>query len=612
MKIEACLMKIPRTKILSLCNLYGLTDAVEDSENIRIKLAGEIVQKNSSLVEQLTPQQQEIFVHVAALKGRLLLRDAVSVNMCIATEVFPDNHSFEKKSSALQELINRGILFEIQSEDTQEIQWVIPIEFLDIWSKSLEDTPGLVSNSPFQAVEGPFQVLGDVFRLMKHLEDYRVRPLQNREISKRHRSQISQAWKNRYWAASAHAEGYVRFLYCCLEQIGLVAIRNNRLKSSEAFRFWVAKPATEQWSDLFDGWMDSHIIDEMNLLLDIKIHAAGLRNPPWISRAILWFLLQRIPVGKWYRVRDASAWIRQVSGSFIRPANMSDHWRIESGENDHPESNDPWEALELRYLQAFITGPLFWMNLVILGLGEDNKPEYFMIRENGNGIDNGNEGDQTRLGHVGKFIVQPDFEILVPEDVVLSVKYYLDLIAKRVSFDTVLRYQLSKESVCEGLAWGESARKILHFLRKNSAMPIPQNVESTVISWCGQYGKIRLKNSNFIEADDEYLLEELLSRPDISAAVAEKISDKIALVSDQELERLVEKMKENGYYPAIERGLMLDCRLAPISINLDRDSAERLFRVLDQYLHVTKEGVGIELDSGLEKFFKRLKKKLET
>jgi hypothetical protein len=78
---------------------------------------------------------------------------------------------------------------------------------------------------------------------------------------------------------------------------------------------------------------------------------------------------------------------------------------------------------------------------------------------------------------------QPNFELLVPEDVAPSVHREIGEIARLKSLDRFWTYVLTSESVARGVEEGLSAREIVERLDRFSQGSVPGNVRDAVNGW---------------------------------------------------------------------------------------------------------------------------------
>jgi hypothetical protein len=82
-----------------------------------------------------------------------------------------------------------------------------------------------------------------------------------------------------------------------------------------------------------------------------------------------------------------------------------------------------------------------------------------------------------------QWVVQPDFEVLVPPGVPFAALWELEMMAERRQLDSVCVYKLTKESVQRAAVVGRNSSRCLEWLRRHALYEIPENVILGINRW---------------------------------------------------------------------------------------------------------------------------------
>ena len=95
-----------------------------------------------------------------------------------------------------------------------------------------------------------------------------------------------------------------------------------------------------------------------------------------------------------------------------------------------------------------------------------------------------NEGDFQQ------FYLTPSFEIAAPAGLPQDMLYHIGQLAELVRCDRLNSYKITEHSIELALKNGWRREQILTFLRKNSQIGLPENVEDTIKGWIGTQGDL--------------------------------------------------------------------------------------------------------------------------
>lgn len=150
-----------------------------------------------------------------------------------------------------------------------------------------------------------------------------------------------------------------------------------------------------------------------------------------------------------------------------------------------------------------------------------------------------------------QFLLQPNYEVLVPRTMDLSVRHRLDQVAELLRSDTVSRYRLTDASVQRAMEQGWEVSELLDFLAQHSEAEVPQNVRMTLTDWAERYGRITFWDVFLMRVADRALAKELKAHPMIAPFLHGEVAPTALICARREYPRLVAALKEYGYWPRV-------------------------------------------------------------
>jgi hypothetical protein len=302
---------------------------------------------------------------------------------------------------------------------------------------------------------------------------------------------------------------------------------------------------------LFEAWKRERAWNELTNIPSLKIEQTGWRNDPRLAREAISRHLSRCQPFTWISVPSFVARIKQQDPDFQRPDGDYDRWHIRDAETSKLLTGfQHWDQVEGALIAYMLEGPLRWLGIVSIG-GATGQPAAFRIGEFG-ACALGLPGGDLPEPAAQRFIVQGDFDVLVPEGVPLYTRFQLERMVERIRWDRISTYRLTRDSVTRLLRRNVSIEQIMSFLRRGAREPFPPNVAFTLREWAAKYGEISLRRAAVLHTRDQHLLSELQHHPELQAYILEVLSPTVALVAAERLEELHARLKALGYSPRIE------------------------------------------------------------
>ncbi|GAB7053885.1 MULTISPECIES: helicase-associated domain-containing protein [unclassified Paenibacillus] len=151
----------------------------------------------------------------------------------------------------------------------------------------------------------------------------------------------------------------------------------------------------------------------------------------------------------------------------------------------------------------------------------------------------------------GRFMVQPDFEIIVPPDVTDEVCWELCCIADPVAHDQVSVYKLSKASIRRALENGRTAEEMAEFLEAHALYGVPDHLLPAIEGWARPFGKLTFANTLLLRCDDEETASTVAKLPGAAPYIQEAVGTKDYIIALDDLQPLAAVLEKAGYMPGM-------------------------------------------------------------
>ncbi len=338
---------------------------------------------------------------------------------------------------------------------------------------------------------------------------------------------------------------YVRFLREIAEGAELLrAGADASLRPTRAALEWMRMPQHERVRHLLDGWVKSSW-DELVRFVGLKIQRTYWRNVHAAKRAVLQ-LLKDVPPGQWIRLDAFVAAVKVADPDFARPDGRYDTWGIVNHLRQPLDGWEFWDAVEGQQLRSIAGGTMRWLGIADLGM-EGEEPTSFRVNALGAALLHDLPAPPELPAE--PLVVQPNFEIVVPQRAALDARFQVGRIAERVSEPTESAqiYKLTKRRTQAALERDIAPDDMLRFLEEASGRALPQNVAATLSEWAGQHGQVSLRRAAVLEAREPVLLEQIKRDKRVHLGAAEQLTDTAWLVREGDAPALAERLRKAGY-----------------------------------------------------------------
>ncbi|MCI1858048.1 MAG: helicase-associated domain-containing protein [Sporolactobacillus sp.] len=157
-------------------------------------------------------------------------------------------------------------------------------------------------------------------------------------------------------------------------------------------------------------------------------------------------------------------------------------------------------AFDRQAFDRFIYRPLILFGLI--ETGKVGQQDVWRLTEWARATDLSDEADTKNERLTEAIYVQPNLEIIVPENILPAICWRIETFAHMKKADTALIFEWSKERLQQSVEAGWSFAQIRDFIRRYSKLPVPENVWQTIADWTSDYGKIKLWDVFVVQIND--------------------------------------------------------------------------------------------------------------
>lgn len=261
------------------------------------------------------------------------------------------------------------------------------------------------------------------------------------------------------------------------------------------------------------------------------------------SRALFTTLLDDMRSGAWY---DMEAFLRfavRCSVNQEQPTlrQIGNRWEYVS-----PGASGQSESRLARSLEE----SFHWLGIVERGSVEGNS--VFRVSELGEALLCNSMTPQLQQlypARTGEFIVQPNFDIVVPvQDMDPLLTVPLDQFAVRMSSGQATVYNVTKDSFTQAIQEGHDANAFVEFLlAHNRGGSLPANVMMTLEDWRGAMKRVRMRTIHVLEADDPLVMADLLHRRRLTKHLQAIDARRVVTINGVSKSALAKALEKDGF-----------------------------------------------------------------
>jgi hypothetical protein len=278
--------------------------------------------------------------------------------------------------------------------------------------------------------------------LSTYIDQHPPRLTQRQEIFKVHKDELDSFFSQLWGADSELFSFHIEFLMVH----GMVELRGDRLSLNRS---------------VIEEWLQLEKSDQNDLIFSAL--EKRFPNAEWVIRVI------NDVGGDWVPERPLQALYRRWR--------RGEDWRkrFHSGE---------WKTARHAARESFTFTPLVTTGL--LELGQWGQEKFYRLNPRGQRLLEKKAEDQGFT----QFYLTPSFEIMAPAGMAPILFSRIGDLAELTSCDRANTYKITEVTIEQALEKGWRRDDILEFLRENSQIGLPENVEQTLRSWMGHHGDV--------------------------------------------------------------------------------------------------------------------------
>jgi hypothetical protein len=277
--------------------------------------------------------------------------------------------------------------------------------------------------------------------LATYIDQHPPRLTQRQEIFKVHQDELDAFFAQIWGADSELFSFHIEFLMVH----GMVELRGDRLSLNRA---------------VLDEWLQMAAQDQRDLVF------GALEKRFTFAEWVLWVINDLD--GDWVPERPLQALYRR--------------WRRGEEWRQRYHSSD-WKAARTNQRESFSFAPLVTAGL--LELGQWGQEKFYRLNPRGQRLIRPDKDEGFT-----QFYLTPSFEIMAPAGMAPALFFRIGELAELTSCDRANTYKITEVTIERALEKGWRRDDILEFLRENSQIGLPENVEQTLRGWMGHHGDV--------------------------------------------------------------------------------------------------------------------------
>jgi hypothetical protein len=397
-------------------------------------------------------------------------------------------------------------------------------------------------------------LLWDIGMLLCYLQRESVRAVRGDQLPKRDVLRLNQTMSLQEDLAALRTEPealWLSFVHHMAATLGLLRAQGGLISPSEKAEEWLRQTVERRTWETWRRYQKDASWNEISQSVP-EGYAYYFSDPQRVigARTRMMEALKLCPVGQWLTVASLGQAMKTHDPLFLRSRGSemaSLYWDAYSGHSD-------WDHIEQPYVVHTLSHSLAWLGVVECAGPAAHSPTAFRLTERGAlllGLRSGKIADPP----AAPIVVQPNYEIVAPQEASPSVLYRLQQVATLAKSDRASIYVLGQNAIWRSLQAGDEIERIISFLEKASQRPLPQNVAYSLREWAGKHGELTLEQATLFTAASDALMAEVRANKKIGLPVQATIAPRVVTLRDGDMAALVEQLKKAGYWPKVGKGV---------------------------------------------------------
>lgn len=180
----------------------------------------------------------------------------------------------------------------------------------------------------------------------------------------------------------------------------------------------------------------------------------------------------------------------------------------------------------------------------ILEMGQWGQEKFYRLSPRGRQLLEPEEDDGFR-----QFYLTPSFEVMAPAGLAPVLLYRIGELADLVGCDRANTYKITEQSIERALSHGWRRDDLLQFLRDNSQIGLPDNVEATLKGWIGHRGDVEFHDLTLMTVHRSQI-KRLESNKRIKPYLLHRFAPGMYAIDRHKREEIVAALSEARFSPA--------------------------------------------------------------
>ncbi|MEC7239918.1 MAG: helicase-associated domain-containing protein [Myxococcota bacterium] len=149
------------------------------------------------------------------------------------------------------------------------------------------------------------------------------------------------------------------------------------------------------------------------------------------------------------------------------------------------------------------------------------------------------------------FYLTPSFEIMAPAGLAPQLLFRIGELGELTGCDRANTYRINEINIESALSKGWRRDDILDFLRENSQIGLPENVEQTLRGWMGYQGDVEFHQAVLLSVHNSRI-RKLESNPALKPFLLHRFVPGLYAVDPSKMEEITQILNETGFHPSRE------------------------------------------------------------
>lgn len=410
-----------------------------------------------------------------------------------------------------------------------------PREFVFIPDEFIRSNPHHKSKSTFPSIKlSPDNLIKTVYpgdgRLIDHMTDWLAARRMGLDLS----PNAWRAWpENELFIATLAMESNL--------------VNSTKTPDPEALAVFLQQDRNEILRHWFSTWLKSRKINDLKSLPGLSFDGEW-QNDPLQPRQFILEILQTLEAEKWFDLASFVETVKSHQPDFQRPSGDYDSWFISrSGTDQFLRGFDHWDQVDGALLRYLICGPLHWLGIVDLGLGQKNSEVSFQLSPLFNFI-NSEEKPPLERRAEEKIKINVDLSFSVPLFASRLLRYQIARFCDIRSISSLQTdYEITPNSLEKAEASGLTPKQLVQLLEKHNKGSIPRSLTLLAEQWEKTGRAAEIAEQVVLRTSSAEIMQVIMSNQNTSKFIREQLSPQVAIMNKNGVRNIKRYLLELGY-----------------------------------------------------------------